>query len=48
MPACAIEQQDSVRALGDMAGYLVQVKLDTSNNSPIWFVSDSIVFFAER
>ena len=27
MPACAIEQQDSVRALGDMAGYLVQVKL---------------------
>jgi hypothetical protein len=27
MPACAIEQQDSMRALGDMAGYLVQVKL---------------------
>jgi hypothetical protein len=43
MPTCAIEQQDGVRALGDMAGYLVQVKLDTSNNSPIWFVSDSIV-----
>ena len=27
MLACAIEQQDGVRALGDMAGYLIQVQL---------------------